>query len=332
MFDGFKFKYLLFNFIDWREQMPFQLYLDFEEINNEIKFKYKYDKSNNISSETQTWRGTFEYYNIVVKEVKYNNNKTICYLYITGSLHKNYEKGHNFKRFYYSDCCKEIKYLSNSLQLDSKKVEILNLEFGVNIEVDFETYEYLNKHLLSYKSTQFDRYGKGKGKHIGYYCKLEEYDIKLYDKSLQNGLQHGLMRFEYRIKEMHDYTNKLGIKTLNDLMDKKLVAKLFNVLIEAWENIYLFEKIDVLELKLTPTLKKILPNADNNRYWKNLHKSKPRMYRDYRKIYKEFIQTYGVNYHAIIRAKVVKEWDCLFDSVSSIFGVMVKSENRRSIN
>lgn len=333
MFDGFKFKSQLLNFLNWRNQMHFDMCKEIDEVTGSIKVKFKYNKSGDIICETTTWKGKFERYNIIVREAKYANNRIKHYLEITGSLHKNFQKGQNFKRFYYSDFCKEINYLCDSLLLDCKQVQIVNLEFGVNIRVDFATYEYLQKHLISYKSKEFNSYRRGKKlRHLGFFCDLEEYVVKIYDKGLQNGLQYHLMRFEYRIIEMHDYEKSIGIRTLYDLMDISLVTKLKDKLLLAWHNIFLHEEINTTGLKLTPTLKKILPNADNNRYWKNLHKSKPRMYRDYRKIYKEFIQAYGVNYHAIIRAKVVKEWDCLFDSVSSIFGVMVKSENRRSIN
>lgn len=313
--------------------MPFDLFMEIDEITGNIRVKYRYDMSGNIVCETTTWKGKFEHYCIIVREAKYANNNIKYYLEITGSLHKNHQKGHNFKRFYFSDCCKEIKYLCDSLQLDSKQILIETLEFGVNIKVDFSPYEYFDKHLISYKSKRFDRYRRdNKSRRLGFFCDLEEYSVKLYDKGLQNGLEYHLMRFEYRIIEMHDYVKSIGIRTLNDLMNKDLVINLIDKLLDAWDNVYLFEEINTTELKLTPTLEKILPNANNNRYWQNLHETNPRKYRDYRNIYKKFIAANGRNYNAIITAKIVEELKSSFNEVSSIFGVKVKSENRRTIN
>ena len=313
--------------------MPFDMFKEIAEVTGSINVKFKYDTSGNIICETTTWKGKFEYYSIIVREAKYTDKSRKYYLEITGSLHKNHQKGSNFKRFSFLDCCKEIKHLCDSLQLDSKQVQIVNLEFGVNIRVDFAPYEYIENHLISYKCNKFDRYKRGKKKkHLGYYCEMEEYIVKLYDKGLQNGLQYHLMRFEYRIREMHNYIKSTGIRTLYDLMDVDLVSKLIDILLSAWDKVFLYEEIDVTGIKLTPTLKKILPKADNVRYWDKLHETNARMYGDYRRIYLKFIKTHGTNNHIIIRAKIVSEWSCLVGNVSSNFGVMVKSENRRSIN
>ncbi len=188
-----------------------------------------------------TFPYSFEYelYKIVIR---YSELQQLYFVEISGSLHKNFYRGANVERFTFENLKCEIQKLCNGLQLHPEKLTIQNLEIGVNICTPFAPYEYLNQNLLLFSTKPFKPYKKSSdGKELGFFCEGLPI-IKLYDKGKQYNLHNNLMRFEVRYKKTTPL-NKLGIYTLNDLLNINNIKKLGAILPLTWVKVLMYENL-----------------------------------------------------------------------------------------
>ena len=164
----------------------------------EIKVK----KRGNVT--VAEYRGKWEGFFIDVREVK-RGVWIKYYLNIRGSFHKNHFKGENYQPFNYSDLQYQIRHICKSLFIEPENARISVLEFGVNIITPFNVKAFLDNNVIVFKGKRFDKYLPDKrGLELGLFCRLSQYQIKLYDKGKQNSLHFNLMRFEKKCKKARD--------------------------------------------------------------------------------------------------------------------------------
>ena len=339
MIDGVKTYYNLPNFEEWKQavNIPFSVtVLDTGEIKSKVR------NVNGLQQRTFTHRATFQTYSLQVKEVERKdlkgNEVRDHYLTIDGSLHKNYFGGENHARFEWNKLQTEIVNIATGLQLPPELIEIVNIEFGVNIPLPFEVFPFLKRCLISHKGKPFNQYRPDRnGFVLGYVCDHSQYSVKIYDKGKQYKLPEPLMRFELRFTKMQPLKEK-GIKTLSDLTDLEKVNNLFPLLISAWENVLLFDySINVKRADLRPKERELLTEGNNPKFWEQLKETNRRRFNSKREQFRELVRKYGQNLHGFIRSQIINEWGNLIEYCTNLpsvpnpelykFTVKVKGKN-----
>ncbi len=161
---------------------------------------------------------------------------------LRGSLHKHFEGGTNYRDFHLTDIKATIEKLAETFQFDPQQAIINFLEVGVNIPLENDPTELI-KTLVIYRNKPFEPiYIKREQKGFGRKCDPQQFTIKVYNKSLQYGLPHHLLRFEIKIKRMK-YLEQYGISglTLADLTNPETYEPLKKMLLEVWQGILIYD-------------------------------------------------------------------------------------------
>lgn len=190
------------------------------------------------------------------------------YLSLEGSLHKFFNDGnHNHNDFGNTEIVSTITNLTNILGFDPQTAILHNLEFGVNIEVPFNPKDFLQNQIINFKGQPKAKNSAVKGK--GFMVEFEQtsYLIKFYDKGSQYNLSKRILRFEIRTKRMA-FVKSTGVKTLADLTDITKLRKLIPLLLEAFDDLLIFDKAD--ENRLSADDLVIYLHGINADYWVQL--------------------------------------------------------------
>ena len=200
---------------------------------------------------------------------KYKNLIFIKYqdrLEISGSIQYFYnDELHNADDFYIEDCISAIIQIKNIFDLDLNKCKLINLEYGVNINPIINVTDLV--HNLIYHSTrQFVRTTiHNDFKQAG----NEAYkQVKAYNKSVQFPHEcENTFRFEVRTRE-HKFLKKLGIVSLQDLVEISNYDKLITSLLNEWDNVLLFDLSKDIDTKFFNThfWEDILKNGSRNKF------------------------------------------------------------------
>ena len=200
---------------------------------------------------------------------KYKNLIFIKYqdrLEISGSIHYFYNNElHNADDFYIEDCISAIIQIKNLFDLDLNKCKLINLEYGVNINPIINVTDLV--HNLIYHSTrQFVRTTiHNDFKQAG----NEAYkQVKAYNKSVQFPHEcENTFRFEVRTRE-HKFLKKLGIVSLQDLVEISNYDKLITSLLNEWDNVLLFDLSKDIDTKFFNThfWEDVLKNGNRNKF------------------------------------------------------------------
>ena len=217
---------------------------------------------------------------------------------ITGSLHCNSQNGSNIENFTFNEMIKEIYNLCDGLKLQADRVKIDNLEFGVNIPFHEPVFNFLRRNLIQYKVNSFNRYDPDKtGKVIGYYATLSQYQVKVYDKSLQYDLKGNIMRYERRYIKMQPLS-QANIKMLSDLLNASNIKKLSTLLLKSWNEVLIYD--DVIDLVKPERAKE----WKNPKYWESIKDSNIRRFNDHRRKFKLAIDQKVDNAHSQINKQI----------------------------
>ncbi|WP_315820984.1 hypothetical protein [Paraflavitalea speifideaquila] len=121
---------------------------------------------------------------------------------VKGSLHKWYNAGSdNAGRFSMEDVQTAVNSLCDVFEMPPDQAELHGLEIGVNIVLPFPALRVL-KNAVSYKGKPFTAINK-RNVHKGLICALNDYELKLYDKAAQSGVDCGqVLRLEVKVNKM----------------------------------------------------------------------------------------------------------------------------------
>lgn len=323
MIDGIKINCQILDFPAWKNSVSIKLFAPTNLFDGEQEVKEYVNIQKGTEQRTITHTGSFESYKITIKEVHKifkDGKKTVTYyLILDGSLHKNFFQGGNHLPFTWKNLQDEIKHIETCLQLFGDFVSLKNLEFGVNIPLPFLVFSFLQSNLLSYKGRLFNAYDRGRnGVCLGFECQLSHYSVKAYDKGLQFNLPENLMRFELRFLKMQQL-QKLGFNTLSDLKNAEKVNGLLCLLLDAWDNVFLFDSsIKLNNPELKPQDRELLRNGSNPRFWMQLKTKDIRNFNFQRAKMKELITTYGQGWHKFIYDLVKSKWESLFENSQTL--------------
>lgn len=182
---------------------------------------------------------------------------------VKGSIHVLKNDGqHNYDIFDLSDIHLVLFELADKLSIVINNAELKNLEFGVNLEVDFPPDDFLNS-VIIHKGRMFTLQS---GRNMFYReCSHGQYFIKFYDKGLQHRLKKHVLRFELKFIKM-EKVNRLGIRYLSDLLVPDKLEKLRSLLLKTYDEI-LIGDINVSPDDLSHEEAMLFASGHNPGYW-----------------------------------------------------------------
>lgn len=197
--------------------------------------------------------------------------------FFQGSLHKFMnafldDQEHNHNDFDLRDIRLATEEIVNSFSINPSETEVTNLEFGFNIEIDEDPQKIIDYRLLMSKFKNHSKDLKFKGK--GDYKEFIKYDysIKVYNKSKQYGCDNYILRIEIKFFQKR-ILNRLGIYTLLDINNPKVVDNLFEFLMKQVEKLVIvdtyYQRTDILKRDITR-----LNLFTNPNYWMNAAETK----------------------------------------------------------
>lgn len=169
-------------------------------------------------------------------------------IYLSGSFHTFSNRGeHNHNDFSMDRFNMVLRVLKRFLKVRPQNLFIYQLEWGVNVKLEFPV-EVVLKHCILFRWKRFkgnDYYIQG-GSDVNYL-------IKIYDKGFQFGLNDPLLRIERKQMDWRSFSSKLGIgRTLQDLIDVGFEG-LEESLIKTWEEVLFFDpfivEVDLLKYR-----------------------------------------------------------------------------------
>lgn len=211
-----------------------------------------------------------------------------CKIDISGSLHKYYQNGNNYKDFSFDDLRKAILIFCSEFDINPIDAKLKSFEFGINLNLIPS--KYINSATIHQtKKPDNDTYN-GNG-----LCKIFEhqrYLYKLYDKGAESKIDELILRLEIKFKKMIAIKDT-GIKSFKDLMDSNKFKKLKNNLIKPLQEMVFFEEINTKKMnKKDASLCDKSQSAD---YWESILKQDREDFKYKRKRYNKLINLYGIN-------------------------------------
>lgn len=189
---------------------------------------------------------------------------------VRGSLPKYYNKGEtNAPDYHYTDFVNTCDQLQTQLRLNPETALLRGFEFGANINIPFDI-QNVYECVKCYKQyTAKANTDKGKAKGISF--DFQQYQIKIYDKGLQEtGKKSRVMRFEIVVKKM-EWVKNLPIKTLADLQSPAVWLELSKILLKVWNDTIFIDKSLLYKAMTNHEQKKYLYYF-NAHYWANLNR------------------------------------------------------------
>ena len=191
------------------------------------------------------------------------------YVKLRGSLHKHAQNGTNHMDFSFPDIQRVIEDLVNTFQFEPKEAHFNFIEIGVNIEVSTDPLNLI-KNFLRYRHKEFESM-QVNGAGYGRQCQMEQFAIKVYNKSMQYGLPINLLRVEVKVTRM-EFLKQYGIHclTMNDLKNPDVYPKLLRMLLDVFNRILLFNPDINLDSIQNPKDRELVLQGRFPEYWKEL--------------------------------------------------------------
>lgn len=203
------------------------------------------------------------------------------YVTVSGSLHKFWHKGKNHCNYTYSELVETIELLRSLFGIDPSKAIVRTLEFGANLS-PCNASEFIGQCMLhSTKPFTLERFS-GKG-HLKRFC-YSQYEVKVYDKGKQYGLNYDVLRFEKKLKKMACF----GYVKLEDLTSHEIIERASNALLET-ANALIVSEPYINKSKLTKPQKRLVSDWSNPNYLEHLASTNLRKLKHERTKYKQMV-------------------------------------------
>lgn len=230
----------------------------------------------------------------------YNGLKFIIkndrYIKLNGSFHKHMNNGdHNHNDFTINDFVEVLISLSAKFNINPFLDILHNLEFGVNILCPFNVQMFLNA-IISYKGKEYNK-EKYNGKGCLLRFEFDQYELKIYDKGFQYGLDENILRIEIKVKKMEYFNSKsrsIGIHNYADLLNPDKIKTLSTHLLNAIKELLIDDEtinVDKIESRLD---RELLLNGRNPKYWTGF-KTRSKTYYRQLKRFRKIVLKYGTN-------------------------------------
>ena len=197
-------------------------------------------------------------YDDVIYEIvkrKYNNLYFTKYhnrIEISGSIHYFFNDNlHNANDFSIEQCIETINFIKEIFYLDLEKCFLINLEYGVNILPKIPISELI-LNLIYHERNPFIRNSEHPQSRIAGFSKYKQ--AKAYNKGVQfpDFCNENTFRFEIKTAQAK-FIKRLGLKTVQDLINPKNYDVLINSLLAEWDKVLLFDKSKNIDIKFFNT-------------------------------------------------------------------------------
>jgi len=227
---------------------------------------------------------------------------------------------HNANDFSAKDCIKMLNSFVNDFSVNSNDLKVINLEFGLNVIIPNE--------LIRIEDFLCVLYSHGKNKFYTdrkfMYCKFSSLIgangkanvykiIKAYAKGIQFPQYTDRNTFRFEVKSNRKtMINKLGVYTLNDLLQFDTYKHLSNEIINEFNNVLIIDEYakPIISKRRLITHKKRL----NERYWNRLFYKSRNVFSNNFKSYHEDLNTCKTHLkkeiEALIKSKLLKLLNC----------------------
>ncbi|MFK7031602.1 hypothetical protein [Flavobacterium oreochromis] len=223
---------------------------------------------NNCTGEIMEYPKKGEFYNMNIRINKVHS-KIVGSLHILNNLIFKNEK-QNFNDFTYNELSILLPYFIDKFDLENNNC-LTKLELGFNIHLSYDPQKFIDNNLLMYNLNSHQQHLKfgGNGDYKEYI--KNDYSLKIYNKSKQYkrnfNIKNNILRIELKLKTKRKIQS-FGIYTLNDLLDKNKIFKLFQFLMNEFDKLTI---IDTLGFeKLPQTEQEKLNKYTNPNYWQSL--------------------------------------------------------------
>ena len=196
--------------------------------------------------------------------------------YIENSLHKHFneligEGNHNHNDFDYCNLIVALNALEGELNYPLEDTVLTNLEFGFNIDLGKDPTHFLENNLLMYKAKS-PCYNPKNNKTMKFKeFTYNEYRIKVYNKSLQYGLDkkgENILRIEIKYKSKVQL-NKFGIYNLLDLKNPSFMYSLFDDFLKKFDDLLIIDSYNG-NSSMTRKERLFITHCTNPNYWIDL--------------------------------------------------------------
>jgi hypothetical protein len=190
-------------------------------------------------------------------------------LQISGSIHKYWNQGTNENDFTFSNAISAIGEFCKEIGLNPILARVVNLEFGVNLQLEQNASEIMMQ-LLTFKGHEPKQPYRNTPDLFFMEIEMEEYFLKIYDKGKQYRKEKPNTPNTLRI-EVKAMKNRLlsGITTLADLQRPERLQVLgvkFATLIKG----FVFEDDTISVDELPSRERQLFKQMDSKRFWKEV--------------------------------------------------------------
>lgn len=286
------------------------LKIDVENLLKSTKLDFKCDLSKSTGEINENILiAKYHYCKIRIINIKSQNPHVL----FTGSIHKlwnslkgikapNYKinkpyNGYNGNQFNLDNIIEIKTHLENLFDCKANQMIFQNIEFGVNVTLDFNPFLYL-KGLLYHKNIPFEFSHSGNNT----MAQHKKFIFKIYNKSYQYEMVKNVLRVELKIIKMIEIKN-LSIKTFSDINEITLNNARIMLLNRFEEVMHYDYSIDKNKLSNREIL--AINNYSNPRYW--IEDLKP-IHRDrHKKKLREITLSFSKNLHSLIKREIQKK-------------------------
>lgn len=245
----------------------------------------------------------------------YKNKQNEC-IYLDLSISPHYHFNgykHNGNDFSVKDCkntLMDILDLIGIKQTEMQDLQVINLEFGVNIIPEIDVMEIING-VAYYKKAEFIR--KNRLTTFKITDTSTEKQLKIYAKGIQchevlnaPEIDKNTLRFEVKTKKSR-YIKKIGVYSFADLMRDEVYVRLGKELIKEFNNVLiLYPNADLTTLN--DKEKEFITKANKADFWKEIiHEPTRKKFTRYKKKYSKIMTTKKIKYAEHLGQKISKK-------------------------
>jgi len=283
---------------------------------NEFESHIELNKLISLETSVDLFTGELKEYPKKGKKANLEVKISKCQAVVLGSLHKYHNMvedngNQNYNDFNYCQISEQINNLCNFFQFN-KDTTLTNLEFGLNIEIENDPQKLIDYSLLMYELKNHNRDMKFAGKGDFKEFQKTDYSLKIYNKSKQYSLKDNILRVEIKIIKTR-LLKKLGINCFENVLDKEILYKLFNLLMQEFSNLLIIDDYYFLDIPVKDTEK--LNKYTNPNYWNMIRRDKSyKVQYRLKQDFKLLISTYGLDkMHLTLILKLREKFTYLLD-------------------
>lgn len=229
--------------------------------------------------------------------------------FVCGSLHKFhnllvFDQDQNANDFYFDDLKQLIKNLIFKYP-NFGRLNLTQLEFGLNIELDISASEIIENNVLIHNFTNSGNIKTFKGEGLLKEYVYTDFTIKIYDKAKQYGIKDKhILRFEIKFKKRAAFK----VLKIKQLLDPIVLFGLFELLLNRFDQIMIIDCIDVS--KLPKRDQKLYYQYTNIGFWNKLkgRANKDKKYRERKKAEAFFKKHDLLNLKKELRKKLLSKF------------------------